>query len=780
MELGLSDLEERLRMADSADVGAMQGAMLRVAAGHAPRSDRAAHLFAELLRNIRGMGWALPCVEREPPDGGPATTNSSACGGGCYFAVTLEDGTSFSSLPNLVSQLLAVLGRLGGGEHARRSFVSVYASGVQDPSTQELLGLLRRVLDLLGVPNRVVTRGSIRRPAPGSERTAAAAQDQHRLLLRTTDAKIAGGAGLGLRGDGGSGGGSAWADAELASEDGYRAALRNAVLEPLVAISEPRRCDDSSGGGSGSAGGAAHAEGLPCPQLSHTSPPPPARVSTLVFLAGGAFLCAADVLRLLRHSSADVACGLDLAKAALPLLTPDERRAAMAAHAAAAWGLPRSWAAALSRSGFAYGAWARMYGRTDMYLPWSHLVLRGSSSVQWSRDASGRRLRPLPPYAADDWTAARLGLGLPTPVYGCWGGLVVAGAQPFLGRQARAARAATPTAESASASRRAVLVAGVGAEAGSGAGKAGAVRRTAGVRRRLEPLPLRFRAPQSGSAGAGAASRRAEGQGLSQGQGGCVNTAPELALCTDMHERGRHRWLVDPNVRLTYDWPALLELYGSFEMAGPENVRGLTFQAEELGVGDIHVSEEREEDELGGDYGSSTSSDSSTAGGGADARLGGLTTGVREAAADYGSASGLLTTAAAQERRAAVRAERRWQQEWLPRVAAGAAAVECCGAAGQELDAGAAGAAVDSGSSCVRQDWSAAWEDWDAASGGGNGGGAADAVAARSKKWRGSDLVGRSGSSERQVFTEAIGGGTAGAVSASDAAADAALTALEN
>ncbi len=125
-------------MADSAEaVAAMQRDMLRVAAGHTPHSDRASHLFAELLRHIRGLGWALPCVERETPAGGgavhssAAAANSSACGAGCYIAVTLEDSTSFDVLPNLVAQLLATLGRLGDGAHARHSFVSVYASAVQ-------------------------------------------------------------------------------------------------------------------------------------------------------------------------------------------------------------------------------------------------------------------------------------------------------------------------------------------------------------------------------------------------------------------------------------------------------------------------------------------------------------------------------------------------------------------------------------------------------------------------------------------------------------------------
>lgn len=441
----------------------------------------------------------------------------------------------------------------------------------QDPSTPELLNLLRRMLDLLGVPNRVVTRGSIRRPPPGSKRTAAAAQDQHRLLLRTANANLAGAAGMDLMGGGGSGTGGRWAGTELGSEDGYRAALRNAVLEPLVAIGDPRRCDGTGSEGHGG-GGTEDAERLPCPQLSPTSPPPPARVSTLVFVAGGAFLCAADVLRLLRHSSADVACGLDLAKAPLPLLTPDERRAAMAAHTAAAWGLPRSWADALSRSGLAYGTWARMYGRTGSYLPWSHLVLREVSSVQWSRDAAGQRLRPLPPYAADAWTASRLGLGLPTPVHGCWGGLVVARAHPFLGRRAPAAGAAESAAASAGAARRAVRAAGVdgggGAEAESGSGlvagdtrtgaNAGVAGRAAGARRLRDVPPLRFRALPSGSGVAGVASRQADAPGQGQGEGGCVDSAPELLLCGDMHERRRHRWLVDPNVRLTYEWPAAL------------------------------------------------------------------------------------------------------------------------------------------------------------------------------------------------------------------------------
>lgn len=71
-------------MSDSADaVTAMQRDMQRVAAGSSPRSDRVSHLFAELLHNIRGLGWALPCVDREPAAGGGlAAVNSSACSGG--------------------------------------------------------------------------------------------------------------------------------------------------------------------------------------------------------------------------------------------------------------------------------------------------------------------------------------------------------------------------------------------------------------------------------------------------------------------------------------------------------------------------------------------------------------------------------------------------------------------------------------------------------------------------------------------------------------------------
>lgn len=77
------------------------------------------------------MALQLPDPAPGPQSPGPNVPFSVCLPLRCYFAVTLEDGTSFDTLPSLVTQLLAVLGRLGNGEHARRSFVSVYATASQ-------------------------------------------------------------------------------------------------------------------------------------------------------------------------------------------------------------------------------------------------------------------------------------------------------------------------------------------------------------------------------------------------------------------------------------------------------------------------------------------------------------------------------------------------------------------------------------------------------------------------------------------------------------------------
>ncbi|PNH12735.1 hypothetical protein TSOC_000317 [Tetrabaena socialis] len=550
------------------------------------RADAAAAAWLQLLAAIRALspgGRTLPCANR---GGGGGAVNTSVCAGGCFFAANLHN--SFEVAPHWVLQLLAVLGSLGGGggargggaggsgggggggggagggsggsgggdDHASRAFVSVYESGSTD-ATPRLLAVLRRVLDAVGVPNRIVALGRLDRRG---RRAAAAA---------------GGGGSAGMPRRGGDGDGVLVGDRRIQ----FLAAVRNAALEPLVGGA--RGAVATAEGGLGAGAGAGAGTGT-------------ATWERLVFL-NDVLYCSYDVLRLLQYGSADLACGVDLVKAPLWLLPPAERQAAMAGHLAAAWGMPRRWAAAASRAWLPYRLWRRLYGKTRAFWPWSRL----SFYDMWvARDAAGGRMRNLPPYSGDAWSADRLASGLPLPAYCCWNGLAVLRAAPFLrGAQHR------------------------GGGGSGGGGDDGGVGGEG----------LRFRSHQPGECAASECS----------------------LLCDDLHALGRHRVLVDPSVRLVYDWQSAEELYGNWSSGGwaaagqePDGVAGLPYRP--LAVGDAR------------------------------------------------------------------QVELSWEGEWLPRVAAGAAAVECCG-----ILPGRTTANFDTG--CGPVDMSAAWR---GAAGGGAGSGA--------------------------------------------------------
>ncbi|KAG2482490.1 hypothetical protein HYH03_018595 [Edaphochlamys debaryana] len=76
----------------------------------------------------------------------------------------------------MMLQLLSLLGSLGeSAEHAATSYVSIYESGSTD-ATPVLLRALRRLLRVLGVPHRVVTGGAISR---STQRTGARHASRH-------------------------------------------------------------------------------------------------------------------------------------------------------------------------------------------------------------------------------------------------------------------------------------------------------------------------------------------------------------------------------------------------------------------------------------------------------------------------------------------------------------------------------------------------------------------------------------------------------------------------
>ncbi|KXZ52448.1 hypothetical protein GPECTOR_9g492 [Gonium pectorale] len=408
--------------------------------------------------SVSGVSTAVIGGEGACSDGA-----NGADGSGCFFAANLHNSRQL--LPNLILQLLALLGSLGGGRDAARCFVSIYESGSKD-STPALLSVLRRLLDLLGVPNRIVTGGSISRQQHRQQDAEAQTHRKARARRRPDGTELIGG------------------EARIA----FLAALRNAALEPL------QQQNRTAGSGR--------------------------RFRRVVFL-NDIYFCSYDVLRLLAYDSADMVCGLDFIKSPLWLLAEHERREVMAAHLAAAapHPLPAGLAGALSRLWLPYKIWKKLYGKRPDLWPWSPRLL--FYDIWVARDAGGGRLRNLPPYSLDAWTAPRLAAGLPTPVYCCWNGLAVLRADPLLGKMA----ATTPQAEAEDVRKLAQH-----SLAGPAAGRNGS---------RAAQDPLRFRSHRPTECAASECSM----------------------FCDDLHAAGYHRVMIDPNVRLSYDWPVARVLY---------------------------------------------------------------------------------------------------------------------------------------------------------------------------------------------------------------------------
>ncbi|GLC45341.1 hypothetical protein PLESTB_000312100 [Pleodorina starrii] len=608
----LAELDEQIRDA-GADAPQMQLRLLRVAAGVEPEQfDRATRVFSELLSSIKSLGHALPCMTADHAVvQGPQ--NSTGCANGCFFGANLYN--SAEVLPNMILQLLAVLGSLGGGQHAPRCFVSVYESGSTD-ATPTLLDVLRQTLDLLGVPNRIVTGGDINR-------------QQHQQQLRRA-------------------GGRRWLwwgpDSHVIGGDDrirFLADLRNEVLEPLVQPPPPPKTTTATTtGGIGADDGAGSDAGS---DAARSQPQMQMQMDRVIFI-NDVFFCATDVRRLLRYDSADVVCGMDFVPAALWLLNQMERQQLMEDHLAGGLGVPRSWAQGLSRSWLPYRIWKKLYGKSRAFWPWSFPVFYD----MWvARDVSGARIRNRVPYSSEPWTADRLAQGLPTPVYSCWNGLVNLRAEPFLRAAAAAAAeavthgsAATVAVDDAASSDDDNGIVAGDANDGSGGGgddggsgddgedgedgdgdgdyargrrqlkqHAAAAATDSGPR---QPLPLRFRAHRPGECAASECS----------------------LLCDDLHAAGYHRVLLEPNVRVAYDWSVAMALYDNFDKTAPEGAPGLRFRPMAQG----------------------------------DAR----------------------------------QVEVNWDDDWLPRVEAGARSVECCG-----IQPGKQTADFDHG--CAPRDMTGSW-----------------------------------------------------------------------
>ncbi|GLI71588.1 hypothetical protein VaNZ11_016825 [Volvox africanus] len=587
----LSELDELSRDAGD-DSSQLQLRLLRLAAGVDPgRSDRATRVFSELLSSIESLGHTLPCMTVNAVQG---PQNSTGCSKGCFFAANLYN--SVEVLPNMILQLLAVLGSLGGGEHAQRCFVSVYESGSTD-STPELLDMLRRILDVLGVPNRIVTRGDINR-------------EQHLQLLQKHQ-------------------GRRWLRWGYPNEVGgderirFLADLRNAVLEPLLEPPPQKPCatggndcvyanSSSSGYSSGGGGNAGSSNARNSSNSGDDIESHDHLAMDRVVFINDVFFCPADVRRLLRYDSADVACGLDFVPAALWLLNQPERERLMADHLVGSFGVPRRWAEWLSRTWLSYKIWKKAYGKSRAFWAWSFPVFYD----MWvTRDVSGARIRNREPYSIEPWTADRLAQGLPTPAYCCWNGLVNLRAEPFLRNTAMGTRG------SLSVTRRSASA--VAAESGiadgtdvdghyDGNDDYGKDRREAASGTGPRRLPLRFRSHRFGECAASECS----------------------LMCDDLHAAGYHRVLLEPNVRVAYHWSVALSLYGNFDRMAPEDAPGLRYRHMAAG----------------------------------DAR----------------------------------QVEVSWDDDWLPRVEAGARSVECCG-----IQPGRQTADFNSG--CAPRDMTESW-----------------------------------------------------------------------
>lgn len=276
---------------------------------------------------------------------------------------------------------------------------------------------------------------------------------------------------------------------------------------------------------------------------SRSDPSQPQRADRIIFI-NDVFFCPTDVRRLLRYDSADVACGMDFVPAALWLLNQNARQQLMIDHIVGDFGVPRRMAKALSQSWLLYSIWKKLYGKSRAIQPWSFPVFYD----MWvARDVSGGRIRNRVPYSLDSWTADRLAHGYPTPVYCCWNGLVNLRAEPFL-KQTKGE------------SRGSVEVLG-GANAVSSGGDGDLKEENSTAVATDSKVPLRFR---------------------SHNPDECAASECSL-MCDDLHAAGYHRVLLEPNVRVAYDWTIALKLYNNFDLVAPENAPGLRFKPMALG-----------------------------------------------------------------------------------------------------------------------------------------------------------------------------------------------------
>lgn len=121
-------------------------------------------------------------------------------------------------------------------------------------------------------------------------------------------------------------------------------------------------------------------------------------------------------------------CMSSCMQAKFPVLTPSERMDVMASHLTHAWRMWPSLSAWLSHAWLPYRVWKKLYSKTPVFWPWSHLVFY---DIWVTRDLNGKRFFNRVPYTQDKLAVDSMQQGHPFPAYCCWNGMVVLSAQPF-------------------------------------------------------------------------------------------------------------------------------------------------------------------------------------------------------------------------------------------------------------------------------------------------------------------------------------------------------------
>eukprot|EP00198_Chlamydomonas_reinhardtii_P010467 XP_001699804.1 predicted protein [Chlamydomonas reinhardtii] len=398
--------------------------------------------------------------------------------------------------------------------------VSIYESGSSD-ATPEWLMALAALLDVLGVPNAVVTRGALRR-APRQHRIEFLASVRNQVL---DQALLDGGLRV-LHHNGAarhSNTTSSNTSRPSASSSNDNAARNSSSQQQLGPPSSADSSSSSPTNHSAAAGHSAAGRQPPSPRYRHLAGAAAFRPDRLLFL-NDVYVCAPHLLRLLQlgHGlGADLTCGLDFDRVgdrrrqrSRSSRSSSSRRAGYSRRvllredgsnregneeaalgegnveelmAAAATGGVNETARSVVEAAVELGA--AVAAGAEALVDVLSAQRMAAAGHRWdgkrpyefydiwvARDVTGRRFDKRPPIAPHHGPSAlRLALGLPTAAFCCWNGAAVLNAAPFLPPPPRPPPTSPPLAVAA------VTAAAVAAAAAEAQPKASAPGMTAGA-----------------------------------------------------------------------------------------------------------------------------------------------------------------------------------------------------------------------------------------------------------------------------------------------------------